>query len=55
LSWERLTAPENAKAVIQAEPDEQATQDVCMAAVLRNTGRLDETRKVLEGVIAMDK
>ncbi|RYP36437.1 hypothetical protein DL767_003400 [Monosporascus sp. MG133] len=55
LSWDRLTAPEKARASIRAETDERAVQDVCMAAVLRNLGKYDEARKILQEVMAIDR
>ncbi|RYP78613.1 hypothetical protein DL769_003174 [Monosporascus sp. CRB-8-3] len=55
LSWDRLTAPEKARASIRAETDERAVQDVCMAAVLRNLGKYDEAHKILQEVMAIDR
>ncbi|KAI1101370.1 hypothetical protein F4804DRAFT_13304 [Jackrogersella minutella] len=55
LSWERLTAPEEARKKIKEELDEQAARDVCRAAVARELGDLDSARELLDSVLAMDK
>ncbi|KAI1415535.1 hypothetical protein F5Y13DRAFT_145622 [Hypoxylon sp. FL1857] len=55
LHWDRLTAPEEAQKKIKAELDEQATRDVCRAAVARELGKLDEARELLDSILAMDK
>ncbi|KAI0834319.1 hypothetical protein F5Y06DRAFT_157268 [Hypoxylon sp. FL0890] len=55
LQWDRLTAPEEAQKKIKAELDEQATRDVCRAAVARELGKLDEARELLDSILAMDK
>ncbi|KAI1383014.1 uncharacterized protein F4822DRAFT_89609 [Hypoxylon trugodes] len=55
LSWGRLTASEEVQKKIKTEIDEQATRDVCRAAVSRSLGRLGEARELLDNVLAMDK
>jgi hypothetical protein len=55
LSWDRLTAPAEAAAKIKAEKDEIAVADVCLAALYRGLGKLDEARALCEGVVSMDK
>ncbi|KAI2472741.1 hypothetical protein F4781DRAFT_428157 [Annulohypoxylon bovei var. microspora] len=55
LSWDRLTAPEEARKKIKEEIDEQASRDVCRAAVERELGNLDLARELLDSVLAMDK
>lgn len=55
LSWDRLTAPEEASKKIKEEVDEQASRDVCRAAVERELGNLDSARELLDSVLAMDK
>ncbi|KAI1075548.1 breast cancer protein [Whalleya microplaca] len=55
LSWDRLTAPEEARGKISAETDELAVRDVCRAAVVRALGRFDEAHQLLEPVLAIDK
>lgn len=55
LSWDRLTAPEEAKAKIMAECDEQVIRDVCMAAIRRCGGELDEAESLLTGALEIDR
>ncbi|OTB15841.1 hypothetical protein K445DRAFT_22160 [Daldinia sp. EC12] len=55
LSWDRLTAPEEARKKIEAELDEEAVRNVCRAAVARSLGNLDEARELLDSVLAMDR
>ncbi|KAI0892501.1 hypothetical protein F4806DRAFT_232655 [Annulohypoxylon nitens] len=55
LSWDRLTAPEEASKKIKEEVDEQASRDVCRAAVERELGNFDSARELLDSVLAMDK
>ncbi|KAI0882919.1 uncharacterized protein GGS22DRAFT_42366 [Annulohypoxylon maeteangense] len=55
LSWDRLTASEEARKKIKEEIDEQASRDVCRAAVERELGNLDSARELLDSVLAMDK
>lgn len=55
LHWGRLTAPAELAAKIKAQSDEQAVSDVCLAAVYRALGRLDEARDLSNGVLALDK
>ncbi|KAI5862537.1 hypothetical protein GGS23DRAFT_597339 [Durotheca rogersii] len=55
LSWGRLTAPKEARSQIMAEIDEEAVRDVCRAAVARSLGKYDESRELLNSVLAMDK
>ncbi|KAI8962927.1 hypothetical protein F5Y11DRAFT_356613 [Daldinia sp. FL1419] len=55
LSWDRLTAPEEARKKIEAELDEEAVRNVCRAAVARSLGNLDKARELLDSVLAMDR
>ncbi|KAI1214253.1 uncharacterized protein F4807DRAFT_449555 [Annulohypoxylon truncatum] len=55
LSWDRLTASGEARKKIKEEIDEQASRDVCRAAVERELGNLDSARELLDSVLAMDK
>ncbi|KAK8000965.1 Breast cancer protein [Apiospora marii] len=55
LSWDRLTAPEGAKAKIMAECDEQVIKDVCLAAIRRCGGELDEAERLLTGALEIDR
>ncbi|KAK7959708.1 breast cancer protein [Apiospora aurea] len=55
LSWDRLTAPQEAKAKIMAECDEQVIRDVCMAAIRRCGGQLDEAESLLTGALEIDR
>lgn len=55
LAWDRLTADGGARTAILAEKDERAVQDVCKAAVLRNLGRYDEARVILQELMAIDR
>lgn len=55
LSWSRLTAPEEVVKKIAAEKDELAVGDVCLAAIYRALGRLDEATELFKGVLAIDK
>ncbi|KAK8112902.1 Breast cancer protein [Apiospora sp. TS-2023a] len=55
LRWDRLTAPEEAKAKIMAECDEQVIRDVCMAAIRRCGGELDEAERLLTGALEIDR
>ncbi|KAK7993685.1 Palmitoyl-protein thioesterase 1 [Apiospora arundinis] len=55
LSWDRLTAPEEAKAKIMAECDERVIRDVCLAALRRCGGELDEAESLLTGALAIDR
>ncbi|KAI1504587.1 breast cancer protein [Biscogniauxia marginata] len=55
LSWDRLTASEEARNKIKSEIDEQAAQDVCRAAIVRSLGRFEEARSLLEDVLVIDK
>ncbi|CAJ2512765.1 Uu.00g008840.m01.CDS01 [Anthostomella pinea] len=55
LSWDRLTASEEARTKIKAETDEHAVREVCRAAIIRALGRFDEARSILEEVLVLDK
>ncbi|KAI2780602.1 hypothetical protein F4815DRAFT_122697 [Daldinia loculata] len=55
LSWDRLTAPKEARKKIEAELDEEAVRNVCRAAVARSLGNIDEARELLDSVLAIDR
>lgn len=55
LSWERLTAPEEALAKIKAEKDEESVRAVCLSAIYRTLGRPDEAKVLCEEVLKLDK
>lgn len=55
LQWDRLTAPEAAQAKIMAEQDEIGIMDVILSAVCRAMGRIEEAKKLLAGVMDVDK
>ncbi|KAI1846654.1 hypothetical protein JX266_007227 [Neoarthrinium moseri] len=55
LTWDRLTASDEAQTRIKAEKDESAVRDVCLAAVYRALGRLEEATALCEEVLAIDK
>ncbi|KAF2998325.1 Mitochondrial outer membrane protein iml2 [Neopestalotiopsis sp. 37M] len=55
LSWSRLTVPAETVNKIKAENDEIAVGDLCLAAVYRALGRLDEAKELLKTVLAIDK
>ncbi|KAH7039697.1 uncharacterized protein B0I36DRAFT_419243 [Microdochium trichocladiopsis] len=55
LSWQRLTVPAEAAAQIQAEIDEEALHNVCLAAVYRNQEKLAEAKDILKDVLAINK
>lgn len=55
LSWSRLTVPAETADKIKAESDEIAVGDLCLAAVYRALGRLDEAKALVKTVLAIDK
>ncbi|KAI0163782.1 breast cancer protein [Pestalotiopsis sp. NC0098] len=55
LSWSRLTVPAETVDKIKAESDEIAVGDLCLAAVYRALGRLDEAKELVKTVLAIDK
>ncbi|KAI3331747.1 breast cancer protein [Xylariaceae sp. AK1471] len=55
LSWDRLTCSQETCGNIQAETDEVALHDLCLAAILRNLERFDEARTKLQAVLTIDK
>ncbi|KAK6196553.1 hypothetical protein LQW54_011442 [Pestalotiopsis sp. IQ-011] len=55
LSWSRLTVPAETADKIKAESDEIAVGDLCLAAVYRALGRLDEAKELVKTVLAIDK
>lgn len=55
LSWDRLTCSPEVRSKIQAEADEMALHDLCLATTLRNLGKYDEARTQLEAILKIDK
>ncbi|KAH8650092.1 breast cancer protein [Xylariales sp. PMI_506] len=55
LTFDRLTAPAEAKAKIESEADEKAVLDLCKASIYRELGRVDEARALFQGILAVDK
>jgi hypothetical protein len=55
LSWDRLTCSPEARGKIQAETDEMAQHDLCLAAILRSLEKFDEARAKLQAVLSVDK
>jgi hypothetical protein len=55
LSRDRLTAPEEAAEKIKAEKDEESVRSVCLSAIYRTLGRLDEAKELCEEVLKIDK
>ncbi|KAL8355920.1 hypothetical protein RB601_001296 [Gaeumannomyces tritici] len=55
LAWDRCTAPADKLSKIKEEVDEMGIQGLGTAAFLRQVGRNEEARKILQGLTTLDR